>query len=74
LGRYGPHSNDALLDVDSPSDAVANASIQAQNMSGKCDINEHSQGGLDVQLCVFNKFRPSRKRRQLASAHVLRQI
>jgi len=35
LGRYGPHSNDALLDDDSPSDAFANASIQVQNMSGK---------------------------------------
>lgn len=33
LGRYGPHSNDALLEVDSPSDVVANASIKVQNMS-----------------------------------------
>ena len=41
LGRYGPHGNDALLDVDSSSDAVADASIQVQNMSG-ISGNEHS--------------------------------
>jgi len=33
LGRYGPHSNDALLEVHSPSDVAGNASIKAQNMS-----------------------------------------
>jgi len=33
LGRYGPHSNEALLKTDSPSDAGRNASMEAQNMS-----------------------------------------
>ena len=33
LGRYGPHSNDALFDVDGPSDVFGNASTKAQKMS-----------------------------------------
>lgn len=33
FGRYGPHSNDALLDVDRSSRVVGNASIKVQNMS-----------------------------------------
>lgn len=32
LGRYGPHSNDALLEIDSPSDVARRAPIKAQNM------------------------------------------
>ena len=54
LGRYGPHSNDALLKVDSPSDVVANASVMVQNMSRiSGNIVSYSQGVLHVQLCVF---------------------
>jgi len=49
LGRYGPHSNDALLEVDSPSDVVEYASIKAQNMSEMSgNIARYSQ------RCVFN--------------------
>lgn len=33
FGRYGPHSNDALLEIDSPSDFTRRAPIKAQNMS-----------------------------------------
>ena len=33
LGRYGPHSSDALLEVDTSSDVVGNASIKAQILS-----------------------------------------
>lgn len=33
LGRYGPHSNDALSGLTSPSDVVANAPIKEQNTS-----------------------------------------
>lgn len=33
LGRYGPHSNDELLQVGSSSDTAGNASIRAQNTS-----------------------------------------
>ena len=69
LGRYGPHSNDALLEIDSPSDVVANASIKVQNMSRiSGNIVSYSQAVLHVQLCIHFqvKFRPSRKRQQLA--------
>jgi hypothetical protein len=54
LGRYGPHSNDALPEVDSPSDVVANASIKAKNMNRiSGNMMSYSQGVLHVQLCVF---------------------
>ena len=54
LGRYGPHSNDALLEVDSLSDVVANASIKGQKLSRmNANIVSYSQGVLHVQLCVF---------------------
>lgn len=33
LGRYGPHSSDALLDDDSPSDGFGNALTNAHRMS-----------------------------------------
>jgi hypothetical protein len=33
LGRYGPHSNDMLLETDRPSDVVGNASLSAQMMT-----------------------------------------
>ena len=53
LVRYGPHNNDALLEADTPSDVVANASIKAQNMSRVSgNIVRYSQG-VHVQPCVF---------------------
>ena len=33
LGRYGPHSSDALLEFGSSSDVVGNASTKAQSKS-----------------------------------------
>lgn len=50
LGRYGPHSNDALLCVDGPSDVIGNgnASIKAQNMSRmSCTMARYRQP------CIF---------------------